>query len=395
MKNRKEYDRMKKILMLRTNKVDPDPRVEKEASAIIEMKDIKLDVHAWDRDGKYKCRLEKLKLDNGEVDIYRVGIPGNWGKGMRNNILPALKYEINVFFWLMKNVKKYDIIHACDLMTGLPALLPIKLFKKKMVYDCCDYYADSQEGPKFILNTLRRLETKVIEKSDVTILCSEKRIEQIFPAKPKKIIYIHNSPNMDNFKIDNDKNNIIKSKNNKLKLVYVGNYCENRWLLELLENVSNMDNVEMHIGGFGGLGEEIEKIAKKSNNIYTYGKLKYNDVLKLESECDCVIALYETNIKNHIYAAPNKFYEALAIGKPLLMLKNSGMSEIVEKENIGAVIEPNYDSLVLGLKKIEKLSKEKKLKKKMQTIFEEKYSWNIMKKRLKETYVNLTEDKND
>lgn len=385
---------MKRILMLRTNKVDPDPRVEKEASAILELDNVKLDIHAWDRESKHKCKKEKLELSNGSVDIFRVGIPANWGKGMKKNIFPALKYEISVFFWLLRKIKNYDIIHACDLMTGLPALIPVKLFKKQMVYDCCDYYADSQEGPKFIMNILRKLETKVIDSAKVTILCTEKRINQIYPANPQKVIYIHNSPNMENFVINDEKNKMLKTNNKNLKLVYVGNYCENRWLLELLSNISNVDGVEMHIGGFGGLGKDIESIASRSNNIYVYGKLPYNEVLRLESECDCIVALYETHIKNHIYAAPNKFYEALAIGKPLLMLKDSGMSEIVEKENIGAVIKPNHDSLMQGIEKIKKMRGDKKMKVKMQEIFEKNYSWNIMKKRLKDVYKELLGDKN-
>ena len=32
-------------------------------------------------------------------------------------------------------------------------------------------------------------------------------------------------------------------------------------------------------------------------------------------------AIYDPNISNHYYAAPNKFYEALMLGKPLIMVK--------------------------------------------------------------------------
>lgn len=387
---------MKKILLLRTNRVDPDPRVEKEVSTLIKNKDYVVEIHAWDRDGKYKCRKEKLKLSNGSsVDIYRVGIPGNWGKGMKKNILPALKYELSLYRWLKKNIKNYDVVHACDLMTGYPALAPAKKYGIKMVYDCVDYYADSQHGPNFIINKLRRMETKVINKSEATILCSEKRIEQIKPANPKKVIYVHNSPNIDNFKIKKGKR-ICKTDNNKIKFVYVGNFCEDRWLIPFLENISKIENVEAHIGGFGGLNEKIEELASKSSNIFTYGKLKYNDVLKLESECDCLIAFYETNIRNHIYAAPNKFYEALAIGKPLIMLKGSGMSEIVESEKIGAVIEPNLKSLKEGINIIETLLKNRlQLKKKMNKLFNEKYSWKIMEERLLNLYSEVLGDSDE
>ncbi|MDM8196706.1 glycosyltransferase [Massilimicrobiota timonensis] len=376
-----------KILMLRTNKVDPDPRVEKEASSLIKNKNYEVFIHAWDRNGKYKCRKEELELPNGKVPIYRIGIPGNWGKGMKNNIFPALKYEISLFFWLLKNIKNYDCIHACDLMTGYPALLPVKIFKKKLIYDCCDYYADSQHGPNFIMNLLKNMETKVIESADATILCSEKRIEQIKPAIPKKVVYVHNSPNLEDFNIDNTNRRVCKSNTTKFKLVYVGNFCVDRWLIELLKSVEKMPSVELHIGGFGDYLDEIERIASKNNNIYTYGKMKYEDVLILENECDCLVALYETHLKNHIYAAPNKFYEALAIGKPLLMLKNSGMSEVVSAEKIGAVMEPNFESFEKSIFEIKKLiERDQTLKSRMINIFNEKYNWKIMENRIFELY---------
>lgn len=383
-----------KILMLRTNKVDPDPRVEKEANSLIKNKDIDLTIHAWDRTSKHKCVKETLNLINGEVPIYRIGIKGNWGKGMKKNIIPALKYEIYLFFWLLKNIKKYDIIHAFDLMTGYPALFPVKLFKKKLVYDCCDYYADSQKGPKIIMKKLRKIETKVFEKADYSIICSEKRIEQIKPANPRKMFIIHNSPNINDYNINKkEQTKIIKSSSNRLKFVYVGNFCNDRWLLEFLnEAKKNSDEIEVHIGGFGGLNGQIKKLSEKADNIFMYGKMKYSDVLQLEREGDCLVAFYETHLKNHIYAAPNKFYEALAIGKPLMMLKGSGMSEIVEKEKIGAVIEPNGDSFKEGIKKIKALKKDKSLKKKMNNIFKKEFSWEIMEKRLFDLYEELKEE---
>ena len=265
-----------KILMLRTNKVDPDPRVEKEANSLIKNKDIDLTIHAWDRTSKHKCVKETLNLINGEVPIYRIGIKGNWGKGMKKNIIPALKYEIYIFFWLLKNIKKYDIIHAFDLMTGYPALFPVKLFKKKLVYDCCDYYADSQKGPEIIMKKLRKIETKVFEKADYSIICSEKRIEQIKPANPRKMFIIHNSPNINDYNINKkEQTKIIKSNSNRLKFVYVGNFCNDRWLLEFLnEAKKNSDEIEVHIGGFGGLNGQIKKLSEKADNIFMYGTMK-------------------------------------------------------------------------------------------------------------------------
>ena len=143
---------MKRIVMLRTNNCMPDPRVEKEANSIITLLDCDLKIVCWDRDGRYAQKDGSLELSNGAVPIHWFGIPAMWGGGMKKNFLPMLKFEWKLFWWLMCHHKEYDVIHACDLLTGLPAYLPCKLFRKKMVYDIFDYYAATQHGPQWILN---------------------------------------------------------------------------------------------------------------------------------------------------------------------------------------------------------------------------------------------------
>ncbi len=381
---------MKRILMIRTNKVEPDPRVEKEANSLSKVKGLNVEVLAWDRSEKYKCRKDILNLSSKNIPIYRFGIPGSWGKGMRSNLFPAVIFEIKCFFWLLFNARRYDCIHAFDLMTGLPAFIPTKIFKKKLVYDCADYYGDVSES-KNISKIFKKIENFIIEKSDITILCTEQRINQILPVKPKKIYYIHNSPDINLLYENKSRTRICKSNSKKLKLVYVGNYCGDRWLIEMLKCVAKMpESIEMHIGGFGALENQIKLFSEKYTNIFIYGKLQYNEVLQLENECDVITALYETHIRNHIYAAPNKFYEALALGKPLLMFKNSGMSDIVEKYEIGAVIEPTFESFKLGLEKIEELlNVSEDTSEKMKTLFAEQYRWEIMERRLIELYETI------
>lgn len=235
------------------------------------------------------------------------------------------------------------------------------------------------------------METFVIRNAEATILCSEKRREQIEPAHPKELCYIHNSPHINALRFDGEGERVCKSDSSRLKLVYVGNFCADRWILELLENVSKMPTkVEMHIGGIGGLSDQVNAYAEKYENIFAYGKMKYQDVLKLESECDCLAALYETHIRNHVYAAPNKFYEALALGKPLLMIEGSGMSEIVEREHLGVLMKPTAESFESALSEIQELIQtDKTLKERMKKLFEERYSRTIMEKRLTNLYEQI------
>lgn len=62
------------------------------------------------------------------------------------------------------------------------------------------------------------------------------------------------------------------------------------------------------------------KICQIAMKIFFYGKILYYETLKLESSCDIMADLYDPSNPDNYYAALNKFYEALMLGKPLILV---------------------------------------------------------------------------
>lgn len=392
-----ESTKKMKVIILRTNRIDPDPRVEKEVNSLLSMKDVKVSALVWDRSQKYKLKVRSLPFTNGTIQVIQFGIPASWGGGMKANFKASIVFEWKLFWWLLLHQREYDCVHACDLLTGLPALLPVKLFRKKFVYDIFDYYADSAHGPKRILKILANLENKVINRADVTIICSEKRKEQIAEASPKKLIILHNAPSSCQLKNVNQQFQIQENvaSSDRIKITYVGNLVEDRYIMQVLALVDKFPYAEFHIGGMGVLAKEIKKIAFEKNNVFFYGKMNYSDVLALEMRSDLLFAFYDPNVKNHRYAAPNKFYEALALGKPLIMFHHTGMDEVIEEYHIGAVCEATEEGIYQAIHKlIEEKEQWPEMSKKMKELFQNNYSWDIMEKRLVKAYRGLLESGN-
>ena len=184
-------------------------------------------------------------------------------------------------------------------------------YNKKMIYDIYDYYIDSHNLPDIMKKFVEKQEIKTINYADTTIICSEQRKEQIKNSKPKNLIVIHNSPNIP--KELNTIPSVIKSKTKNTKIVYIGILQDDRLLLEISEDIKRYPQYELHIGGFGKYKNYFEEQARINENIFFYGNMEYNNVLKLESECDFLFATYNPIIANHSYSAPNKFYEAIAL----------------------------------------------------------------------------------
>lgn len=378
-----------RVIMLRTNKVDPDPRVEKEVNSLLLNNNVHIEVLAWDRTEKYEYKKGHLKLQNGCVTIHRIGILAGWGIGIKKNAKAYISYVWKTSKWLRKNVDSYDCIHACDLQTVIPALWIILFYKKKkFVYDIFDYFSDTAHGNSLILWISRKFETFIINHADATIICSEKRKKQINPAKPKKLYVIHNSPSIN--QISTDISGICKSNSNKTKIVYVGNLVEDRCIREIIYVAKENREIEFHIGGIGNLSEFVNEVSSKYSNVFYYGKLQYKEVLALEKECDIMIALYDQNVRNHKYAAPNKFYEAMALGKPLIVLHDTGIDDIVDEYKLGISVNQSTYDISQGIKKlIEDQDNWTKMKIEGKSLFEQKYSWDIMEVQLNELYTNL------
>ena len=176
----------------------------------------------------------------------------------------------------------------------------------------------------------------------------------------------------------------------KLKLVYVGVLSRMRLLKETVEVVSKMDDVEMHIGGFGEYEDWMQKAAEQYSNVFFYGKLQYSETLALEKQCDIMMAVYDPSIRNHKYAAPNKFYESIMLGKPIIMAYDTGHDDIITKNDIGILTEYSESGIRDAIYALEKRRNEwNDMGKRAMNLYNSNYSWTIMTERIEEMYRNL------
>ena len=379
---------MKRVVLLRSTPVQPDPPVEKMANTLL-AEGYHVTIVAWDRNSNEECICSQMKFSNGTAEIVRFGIPAQFGGGLKKTLKPLICFQWKLFSWLMHNRNKYDIIHAFDFDTGYIACKVAKLCNKKIVYHILDYYIASHGLTGSRLGAMiEKREIKVINSVDATVICTEKRREQIAKACPRQLYVIHNTPdgNMVSSEIDID----IQGDKDKAKIVYVGIFGRKRFLQETFEVVRGRDDIEFHIGGFGDIENEVVREANTNSNVFYYGRLPYAKTLALEKHCDIMFAMYDPVIPNHQYSAPNKFYEALMLGKPIIMAKNTGFDDVICKEEVGVTAEYSADGLMKAVSElIMQRPKWKEISKNARALYEREYSWDLMHQRIREMYSNL------
>ncbi len=381
---------MKKILLIRSNPVNPDPPVEKIANTLLGL-GYSVTILGWDRSTNGKEERISLKYPNGQLNKINLKVKASFGGGIKKNAIPLLLYFNALKKWLKRNIRDFDIIHSFDFDTAAMSYRLSNKYKKKFIYHILDYYADAHEfGSHRIKKIIMDKENSIINSADATIICSDKRKEQIFGSNPKKLVIIHNTP--DHNIVDPNLKVMEAPVSDKMKIIYVGILAGSRMLKEIAEIVSISDEYELHVGGFGPLEDFFLKMSSQFSNIYYYGKLPYDKTLALEHEGDVLVAMYDPTIRNNKYSAPNKFYESLMIGKPIIMAKNTGFDEIINNYSIGSVTEYSKEGIVYSLKEINNRRNEwDNISKVSKKLYKEQFSWCLMESRINDLYSHLSD----
>jgi len=377
------------VIIVRSNPVSPDPRVEKEATALAK-NGHSVNVLAWDRSCNYPVS-EKSR----NYTISRIRIRATYGTPC---IIPkVILWNFREFAYLL--TAEFNVVHACDFDTLIPAFFVSKIKNTKLVFDSFDFYADCLPGvPNWIRKIIAQVEILFAKLSDLVILADDSRENQ-YKNKLKNTVIINNTPSDEKltqirYKIENY---LTRTASSKFKIFYAGILDKNRGFEQMIDAIKCMPDVELTIAGFGADEKELVELFKSSKNVKFIGKIGYEDVLKLTIVSDLLFALYNPRIPNHRYASPNKLFEAMMCGKPIIVSEGTIMADVVRNEDCGIVVRyGDKGALADAISRLkDSPSEAKRLGKNGRKAYDKKYSWKIMEERLIHSYQKLKRGLNE
>jgi len=333
-----------------------------------------------------------IKINNENIDNYELQLSGKTERGLKN-FTTLKEYMDQVKGWMMINRDKFDAIHAFDLDTGIVAKKIAKSYKKHLVYHIADFYVDSRAKiPSVLKFFIRSMEYSIINYADNTIICTEERKEQIRGSHPKKLTVVHNTPSIDFDVTKYISTSNLEGNKNEIRLAYIGVLSKRRFIDKAVEVVGELRDVELILAGGGDLVDFVKEKSEFNKNIDYRGRIDYEDTFDIYSKTDLMFAIYNPEIMNHKFSAANKIYEAMLLRKPIIVARGTSMDKIVEKYDIGFVINYDKDEFKKLLTRLvsDRSIIDKKIEN-MQGVYE-LYSWDTMKKRLISVYSDLERD---
>ena len=364
---------MTRIAYIRSDNIYGDSRATKEINALLEC-GYTIDVFGWDEN------LNTLEIC--EKIFHGKDVKFTFYKGAKSqgSIIQKIKSFIGWMQFAAVELKKenYDFLHACDLDCGMIA----KQSRIPYVYDIYDYFVDSHSLNQIFRFIFEHMEIGVINSSSATVICTEERRAQIVKAHPKKTVVIYNSPDIS----PTEEQNVSI----KYDYAYCGTLGEGRLIKEILSAYEGHEDLHFAFAGNGTYAQMVDELSKVEPNFIFKGTIPYREVLEIERSSMVISAIYNPITRNNRLCAPNKFYEALALGKPVIVCRGTGIDKVVEQNGLGIVIDYNADEFykaMMHLRNNPELCD--RMGKAGKKLYESDFMWSKSKALLQELYSNL------
>ncbi|MDL2262739.1 glycosyltransferase [Bacteroidales bacterium OttesenSCG-928-I21] len=265
-------------------------------------------------------------------------------------------FNIRLFFYLL--FCKADIFLSNDLDTLLGNTLAAKIKKVKLVYDSHEFFTEvpELENTKFKKKIWLIIEKYSIKKTDASYtVCSS--IAEIYNKKYGiNMQVVRNLP----FK----KNISISYENRENILLYQGTLNKERGIEILIKAMKHLPYCNLIIAGKGYLEKELKNLAaelKLTDRIIFTGNICFNELHNITSKAKLGFSIEQGKSFNYYYALPNKIFDYIQAGVPIICSDFPEMKNIINTCNVGEILNmPTPEGLSLQVDEL--LNKPEKLK---------------------------------
>jgi glycosyltransferase involved in cell wall biosynthesis len=140
------------------------------------------------------------------------------------------------------------------------------------------------------------------------------------------------------------------------KAVYQGILKEGRNLRRVVESMNSVKDGLLEIIGYGGLENELKALVDKLNlneKIKFAGKISWDKLIEETSMARAGLVIFEPDGLNYTYASPNKFFEYVSAGTPVIASDIPSFRDLIKQFEVGILVDPTSVSSIA--ESIEKL----------------------------------------
>jgi glycosyltransferase involved in cell wall biosynthesis len=292
---------------------------------------------AWDRDLKSPAR----ECIEG-IEVERVFLRSLHGRGTSQLFFYAWLYL--KFLWRGWR-SSFDVVHCHDLDTLPLGFVLGKLKRKPVVYDAHESFPDMLAGSVHgvIRGALMRLENFLIRRIDLLITVGRELQRHFDSRGARRSAVVGNWKRLEEYQRPPKERDEIRRRlgvpEEALLVVCITQLLKDRKLEELLDAVDSCSSVYLIIGGKGVLERQVVERAARNARIRYVGFVRGHEIPAYTCAADAVYYGFDNENPNARFSAPNKLFEALAAGRPLITGNFGEIGRVVREASCGIVLD--------------------------------------------------------
>lgn len=339
------------FLFLRSSEIAIDTRLQRYSRALA-AEGIAHGAVYWKRGAEPELNSPMLPIPFDAPLAYR---------SRKKTALRLLALNVFAIHEIWKRRHEVTLIHAVDLDTAIAAWVAGKLTDIPYVYDVYDHYQDSRGITGWARKLAGGFDRLIMRDAAHVILADQCRIGQHDGVPERRHSIIENVPDFRSSRFRH-RRGAIPTAGVPLHLGYLGTLeagC--RGIEDLLAVVCSMPGIELDIAGSGALENHVREAAKACPRIRFHGTMPHAKGLAMLESCHVVVGLYYSCNPNHAYASPNKYYEHLLLGRPMLTSNGTPPGNKVTRYETGWAVRDGREAIRAAL--LEMLAEPEKLEK--------------------------------
>lgn len=258
----------------------------------------------------------------------------------RKGAMFYFEYNLRLFFYLLKS--RVDVFVANDLDT-LPAnYLASRIKRKPLIYDSHEYFTEVPEliGRPVVRAIWKGMERILVPQVDAAYTVSDSIAEVYRDLYKVDFKVVRNMP------VCSEINSLsaadpVKSDLPKIVL-YQGALNQGRGIEAAIRAMLYLEGAELWLAGDGDITGELKQMVaelKLDTKVKFLGRLPLDELNGITRQADLGISLEEDLGLNYRFALPNKLFDYIQAGVPVLVSNLPEMRRIVDRYQIGTIAE--------------------------------------------------------